>query len=126
MAKFGQLYLWFVVIVSLLAGLPRLIVSRRFAQLQMMRMRQKSSGVRSRIMSLVVLAGGLLFGTLYFTRWGHEVWVLIAVVFSLLSAAEFFFQAQFPTEESLIFQNRLLGILYLGLAASALVMVRRA
>jgi len=126
LAKFGQLYLWFVVIVSLLAGLPRLIVSRRFAQLQMMRMRQKSSGVRSRIMSLVVLAGGLLFGTLYFTRWGHEVWVLIAVVFSLLSAAEFFFQAQFPTEESLIFQNRLLGILYLGLAASALVMVRRA
>jgi hypothetical protein len=50
---------------------------------------------------------------------------VIGTVFSLLSAAEAFFQAQFPTMDALVFQSRLLGILYLGLAAAAYVMLGR-
>ena len=36
-----------------------------------------------------------------------------------------FFQAQYPTLEALVFQSRLLGILYLGLAAASYVMLAR-
>ncbi len=74
----------------------------------------------------MVVVAVIGFVGLYFTRWGHEVWIKIAVIFSLLSAGEFFFQAQYPGMESLVFQNRLLGILYVGLAAAAYILLRRA
>ena len=35
-------------------------------------------------------------------------------------------EEHFPTLEALVFQSRLLGILYLGLAAASYVMLRRA
>lgn len=125
MAKFGHLYIWFVIIVAGIAGLPRLLLSRRFAELQQAKLRQKNSIARSRVMSLVVFLVVLIFAGMYFTRWRHEVWIAIAIVFSLLSSAEFFFQAQYPGLESLVFQNRLLGILYLGLSIASYVMLSR-
>jgi len=125
LAKFGHLYIWFVVIVAGVAGLPRLLLSRRIAELQQAKLRERKSIVRSRNMSLLILAVVIGFSGLYFTRWGHEVWIEIAIVFSLLSSAEFFFQAQFPSLEALIFQNRLLGILYLGLSVGSYLMLSR-
>ena len=125
MVKFGQLYIWFVIIVAGIAGLPRLLLSRRFAELQQAKLRERKSIVRSRRMSLIILIVVVAFAGVYFTRWGHEVWILIAIIFSLLSSAEFFFQAQFPSLESLVFQNRLLGILYLGLSIGSYVMLSR-
>ena len=125
MAKFGHLYIWFVVIVAGIAGLPRLLLSRRFAELQQAKLREGKSLMRSRILSLVTLFMAAVFVGLYFSPWGHQVWIVIAIVFSLLSAAEFFFQAQFPSLESLIFQNRMLGILYLGLSIGSFVMLSR-
>lgn len=125
MAKFGHLYIWFVIIVAGLAGLPRLLLSRRFAELQQAKLQQKNSITRSRMMSLVVFLVVLVFAAMYFTRWKHEVWIAIAIIFSLLSSAEFFFQAQFPQLESLVFQNRLLGILYLGLSVASYLMLSR-
>jgi hypothetical protein len=125
LAKFGHLYIWFVVIVAGIAGLPRLLLSRRFAELQQEKLRQPKSVARSRTMSLIILAVVVGFAVLYFTPWGHEIWIEIAVIFSLLSAAEFFFQAQFPSLEALIFQNRLLGILYLGLSVGSYLMLSR-
>ncbi len=125
MAKFGHLYIWFVIIVAGIAGLPRLLLSRRFAELQQAKLKQKNSIARSRTMSLVVFIVVIIFAGMYFTRWRHEVWIEIAIAFSLLSAAEFFFQAQFPNLEALIFQNRLLGILYLGLSVASYLMLSR-
>lgn len=125
MAKFGHLYIWFVIIVAGIAGLPRLLLSRRFAELQRAKLQQKNSIARSRTMSLVVFCVVLVFAGMYFTRWKHEGWIAIAIAFSLLSSAEFFFQAQFPNVEALTFQNRLLGILYLGLSAASYLMLSR-
>lgn len=123
MAEFGRVYIWFVVIVAALAGIPRLLLSRRFAELQRTKLQQKNSLVRSRNMSLVLAFIVIIFAGLYFTPWGHKVWIEIAVLFSLLSAAEFFFQARFNSMEALIFQNRLLGILYLGLSVGSYIML---
>lgn len=114
-----------MIFVSGIAGLPRLLLSRRFAELQHAKLSQKGSIRRSRMMSLVVFVVVLIFAGMYFTRWRHEAWIAIAIIFSLLSSAEFFFQAQFPTVESLLFQNRLLGILYLGLCAASFVLLTR-
>lgn len=119
------MYIWFVIIVAGLAGLPRLLLSRRFAELQLAKLREKNSVKRSRLMSLFVFFVVLVFTAMYFTRWRHEAWIAIAIVFSLLSSAEFFFQAQFPELESLVFQNRLLGILYLGLSAASYLLLAR-
>lgn len=125
MAKLGHLYIWFVIVVAAIAGLPRLLLSRRFAELQQAKLKQQKSIARSRNMSIMILVLVAIFASLYFTPWGHQAWIAIAIIFSLLSAAEFFFQSQFPSLEALIFQNRLLGILYVGLSAGSYLMLSR-
>jgi hypothetical protein len=120
----GKYYIWFVVIVAGLAGAIRVLLPRRFAELQQERLRTRPLS-RERIKSLMFLAVGAIFGAIYLLPWGHQGWVAIGAVFSVLSAAEYFFQSQYRTLDALIFQSRLLGILYLGLAAASYVMLSR-
>lgn len=122
MAKY---YIWFVVIVAGLAGVIRILLPRRFAELQLERFKATNALTRARWRSLLFVVMGLIFGSLYFLPWGHQSWIVIGTIFSLLGAAETFFQAQFPTLEALVFQSRLLGILYLGLAAASYVILAR-
>jgi hypothetical protein len=121
----GRYYIWFVVVVTGLAGLPRLLLARRFAELQLAKLQQKSKIVTARTMSLVFLSGALLLTAAYFTPWGHQVWPLIGVIFSLLSALEFFLESLVPTLDNLVFQKRLMGILYLGLSVGSFFMLSR-
>jgi uncharacterized membrane protein YdbT with pleckstrin-like domain len=122
----AKYYIWFVVVVAGLAGVIRILLPRRFAELQLERFRAKNALTRARWRSLIFVIMGLVFGSLYFLPWGHQSWIVIGTIFSLLGAAETFFQAQFPTLDALIFQSRLLGILYLGLAAASYVILARA
>jgi hypothetical protein len=122
----AKYYLWFVIVVAGLAGIARVLLPRRFAELQLERFRAKNALGRARIRSLIFAVVGIFFGMLYFLPWGHQSWVVVGTIFSLLSAVEIFFQAQFPTLEALTFQSRLLGILYLGLAAACYVILARA
>jgi hypothetical protein len=120
----GKYYIWFVVIVAGLAGAIRVLLPRRFAELQLEWLR-RSAPQKAKMRALLFFAVGVLFGALYLIPWGRQAWVVIGTLFSFLSAAEIFFQAQYPTLDALIFQSRLLGILYLGLAAGSYVMLSR-
>lgn len=120
----GRFYIWFVVIVAGVAGAIRVLLPRRFAELQIERLRNKSLS-RERLKALVFFGVGVIFGCMYFLPWGRQAWIAIGVVFSFLSAAECYFQARFRTLEALVFQSRLLGILYLGLCAGSVVMLTR-
>jgi hypothetical protein len=120
----GRYYIWFVVVVAGLAGAIRVLLPRRFAEQQVERMRQRSI-IQERARSLLFLLVAAVFGAIYYLPWGHQVWVAIGVVFSLISAAESFFQSRFRSLDALIFQSRLLGILYLGLAAGSYVLLSR-
>lgn len=120
----GKFYIWFVVIVAGLAGAIRVLLPLRFAELQVERLRHRTVA-RERAKSLLFAVVGVIFGAIYFLPWGRQGWVAIGVVFSFLSAAECFFQAQYRSLDALIFQSRLLGILYLGLAAASYVMLAR-
>ncbi|MBZ5490633.1 MAG: hypothetical protein LAO76_06850 [Acidobacteriia bacterium] len=121
----GKYYIWFVVVVAGLAGLIRLLLPRRFAELQLERFKAANAISKAKMRSLLFLAVGVVFGGIYFLPWGHQSWIVIGTVFSILSAAEAYFQAQFPTLEALVFQSRLMGILYLGLAAGSYVMLKK-
>ena len=121
----GKYYIWFVVVVAGLAGLIRLLLPRRFAELQLERFKAVNAISKAKMRSLLFLAVGVVFGGIYFLPWGHQSWIVIGTVFSGLSAAEAYFQAQFPTLEALVFQSRLLGILYLGLAAGSYVILKK-
>ncbi len=120
----GKYYIWFVVIVAGLAGAIRLLLPRRFAELQAERLRQRPVS-RERAKSLIFLVVGLIFGAIYLVPWLRQAWMAIGTIFSFISAAECFFQAQFPTFDALVFQSRLTGILYLGLAAGSYLMLSR-
>ncbi len=122
----ARYYIWFVVVVAGLAGLVRVLLPRRFAELQMERFRAANAINRARLRALLFVVVGVIFGSLYFLPWGHQTWIIIGTIFSLLSAGETFFQAQYPTLEALVFQSRLLGILYLGLAAASYVILKKA
>jgi hypothetical protein len=119
-----------VIVTAALAALPRLLLAKRLAELQHAKLQKKSSFLRSRKMSLLLLASIAVAGVGYFLYWyvfghGHELWLDVAIVYCALVLAEFFFQARFPALDSLIFQNRLLGILYLGLSIGSYVLLRR-
>ncbi len=118
-------YIWFVVIVAGLAGIIRVLLPQRFAELQMERFRAANAIPKARRRSVLFLGVGILFGSLYFFPWGHQSWIILGTIFSVLSAAEIYFQAKYPTLEALVFQSRLLGILYLGLAAASYVLLAR-
>lgn len=113
-----------MVIVAGLAGGVRVLLPRRFAEMQAERLRKRPVS-RERAKSLVFLTVGAVFGLIYLTRWGRQAWVAIGTIFSFISAAECFFQAEFPSVDALIFQSRLLGILYLGLAAGSYLLLPR-
>jgi hypothetical protein len=121
----GKYYIWFVVVVAGLAGLIRLLLPRPFAELQLKRLNAANAISKAKMRSLLFLAVGVVFGGIYFLPWGHQSWIMIGTVFSIVSAAEAYFQAQFPTLEALVFQSRLLGILYLGLAAGSYVILKK-
>lgn len=121
----GKYYIWFVVIVAGIAGAIRVLLPRRFAELQLVNLRKTAALSRARFKASMFLAVAVLFGVLYLSSWGHQAWVLIGTIFSFLSAAEVFFQAKYQSLDALIFQSRLLGILYLGLAAGSYVMLSR-
>ena len=121
----GKFYIWFVVIVAGLAGLIRVLLPRRFAELQAQKLTTPGSLSRARFRSLIFLAVGLVFGSLYFLPWGHQAWIVTGTIFSVLSAAECFLQARFPTLDALIFMSRFFGILYTGLAAGSYLILPR-
>jgi len=126
----GRFYLWFVIVTAALAALPRLLLANRLAELQQAKLQKKPSVLRSRKVSLFLFASIVVSGVLYYVFWhmfwrSHELWLDVAIVYSALVTAEFFFQARFPKLDSLIFQNRLLGILYLGLSIASYVLLRR-
>jgi hypothetical protein len=120
----GKYYIWFVVIVAGLAGAIRVLLPRRFAELQQERLRNRSLS-RERWKSLLFLGVGAVFGGVYLAPWGRQSWVAIGAIFSVLSAVESFFQVQYRSLDALIFQSRLLGILYLGLAAASYLILSR-
>ena len=120
----GKYYIGFVIVIAGLAGAIRLLLPRRFAELQQERLRNRSLR-RERLKSLLFLSVGIIFGGVYLTRWGRQGWVAIGAIFSFLSAAESFFQAQYRSLDALVFQSRLLGILYLGLSAASCVILSR-
>ena len=121
----ARYYIWFVVVVSGVAGLPRILLARRFAELQLAKLQQKSKAASARTMGIGFLCGTLLLAAAYFTPWGHQIWLIIAVIFSLLSGIEFFLESLVPTLDNMVFQKRLIGILYLGLSVGSFFMLPR-
>jgi hypothetical protein len=107
-----------------MAGAIRLLMPRRFAELQQQRM-NKTTPAGSLARSMLFVGVGIVFGALYFTSFGHQTWVGIGTIFSFLSAGEAILQTQFRSLDALIYQSRLLGILYLGLAAGSYVIASR-
>ena len=73
----GKYYIWFVVIVAGLAGAIRLVLPRRFAELQLERFRAANAIAKAKIRSVIFLAVGLVFGGIYFVPWGHQIWIII-------------------------------------------------
>jgi len=120
----GKYYIWFVVILAGMAGAIRLLMPGRFAEMQQQRMK-KTSRTWAWVRSLMFVGVGLIFGAIYMAPEGHQTFVAIGTIFAFLGAGESLLQIQFSSLDSLIFQSRLLGILYLGLAAGSYVIVSR-
>ena len=117
--------MWFVVAVAGLAGVVRVLLPQRLAELQLERFRAVNALAKARRRSVLFVVMAAVFGAFYFMPWGRQAWIAVGAIFPLLGGVETFFQAKYPTLDALVFQSRLLGILYLGLAAASYVLLKR-
>src|SRR5260370_8117793 len=97
--------MWFVVIVAGLAGAIRVLLPRRFAELQQQRLRDKPVS-RERLKSLVFLLVGAVFAGIYFMPWGHQAWLAIGAIFPSSGPPKVFSPPPSPTHVPLFFHIR--------------------
>jgi hypothetical protein len=123
LAKLAHLYPWFILVMAAIAGLSKLLLAKRVATVMHMRLQQPNAARRLMIGAGLTAFSAILFIPLYL--WRRDVWLLLAVVYTFLLSAEFFFQSRYRDIDSLVFQNLVLGVLYTTLAISTYVLAIR-
>ncbi len=125
MDKFARYYAWFLLFVTAVPALLRLLQTRQVAELVNERMQDLKRRTRSRKVGIWSVAGSFVLLPVY-VLYSHQAWILLALVVGVLTGAEMIGNAAHPEPGSLVRQNRLFGALYALTAAFILVwLIRR-
>ncbi len=125
MDKFARYYAWFLLFVTAVPALLRLLQTRQVADLVSERMQDLKRRARSRKVGIWSVAGSFVLLPVY-VLYSHQAWILLALVVGVLTGAEMIGNAARPEPGSLVRQNRLFGALYALTAAFILVwLIRR-
>lgn len=111
MDKFGRWYIWFLLFVTALPALLRLLQTRRVAEMVSERMQDLKKRSRSRLFGIASVAGAFVLLPVYFL-YSRQAWLIIAFVVGILTGVEMIGNAARPEPESLVRQNRIFGWLY--------------
>ena len=125
MDKFARYYAYFLLFVTAVPALMRLMVPGRVAVLTSERMANPKTRARYRWIGIasVVLSTGAAVA--YFIFWRHQVWLGLAAVVGLLSGAEMMGNTSDPAPASLTRQNILFGVLYAAAAVATYFLLLR-
>ncbi len=111
MDKFGRYYAWFLLLVTALPALMRLLQTRQVAELVSVRLQDDQKRARSRKIGMVSAAASLVLIPVYFL-YSRQAWIAMAFVVGVLTGVEMVGNAARPDPASLTRQNRIFGALY--------------
>lgn len=116
MNRYERVYAWLLLVVTILPAIVRVLRPVELARLTWQRYEKAST--RKRYLWLGLIYMGLALGLLplYYLFWRHQRWVLLAFVYSVVSAGEFIWNARARSVERLTGQNRIFGGLYAMIA----------
>lgn len=122
MRRYDRIYEWLLLVVTVLPAIVRIF---RPADLAHIAWKRYESGMGRKRYLLVGIGYLLLaFGVLplYYVYWRQQRWVLLAFIYSLVSAGEFILNARANSLLKLTSQNRVFGALYavIGIATALL------
>ena len=122
-----RIYAWFLLIVTALPAIARLLRPRELARITLMRYQDAKRRKRARIGGLIYL-GLSLFAIPFLLRaeMRQQRWLIMAVLVGAISALEFLLSSRHSDEEALTRQNRLFGGIFAAVAiAVALLLFTR-
>jgi len=116
LTKYERTYAWLLLIVTVLPAIVRLARPYDLAKVTWERYEKLKSRRRYLIIGAgyMVLALGLL--PMYYVFWRQQRWVLLAFVYSLVSAGEFILNARADSVLKLAQQNKVFAGLYTMIA----------
>ena len=122
MRRYDRIYEWLLLVVTVLPAIVRIFRPADLAQIAWKRYETGMGRRRYLLVGIgyVMLAFGLL--PLYYLYWRQQRWVLLAFIYSLVSAGEFILNARADSIAKLTRQNRIFGALYavVGIATALL------
>ncbi len=124
MDKFGRYYAWFLLFVTLVPALMRLLQTRAIAEMVSERLQDLKKRSRSRTTGIVSVAGSFVLPPIYLL-YSRQAWLIIAFVVGVLTGIEMIGNAARPEPASLVRQNRIFGWLYAFIAVGIFVWLVR-
>lgn len=122
-----HIYAWFLLAVTVLPALARIVKPRELARIILVRYQNPKRRKRARIGGFIFIALCVVLGpVLLMSPQRQQRWLIIAVLVILVSAIEFVMNSRSFNEEALTRQNRIFGGVYTSLAiAIALLLLTR-
>lgn len=115
MDKFGRYYAWFLLVAVGLPAVVRLFTPRQFAQMTCARIADEKKRNRHRWLGWASILGSFVLVPVWI-YYSHARWIIVAFIIGIITGIEMVGNAARPSEESLMLQSRMFGVLYLACA----------
>jgi hypothetical protein len=122
-----RIYAWFLLIVTVLPAVARLLRPVELARIVLVRYQDPKRRKRARIGGIAYLViSVVIIPFLLLAKLHQERWLVMAVLVGMVSAIEFLMNSRVFSEDVLARQNRLFGGVYASMAiATALLLFTR-
>jgi hypothetical protein len=119
-----RIYAWFLLIVTALPALARLVRPRELARIVLARYQNPKRRKRAFVGGTIYLALSA-FAIVFIVRerMQHERWLIMAVLVGMVSALEFVLNSRALNEEVLSRQNSMFGGAYAALAIATILLI---
>lgn len=125
MDKFGRYYAWFLLLVTVIPALMRLLQTRQVAEVVSVRLQDRKKRARTRMLGIGSVAGSFILLSIYIF-YSRQAWIMMALVVGIITGVEMAGNAARPEPANLVRQNRVFGVLYALTAAGIMAwLIRR-
>ncbi len=112
-----RIYAWFLLVVTVVPAVARLLKPRELARITLMRYQNPKRRKRARIGGIIYLAlTTLAIPFLWLSPYRQQRWLIVALLAIAVSALEFVLDSRLFNEEALARQNRYFGGIYAAMA----------
>jgi len=119
-----RIYAWFLLVVTALPAIARLVRPRELARIVLLRYQDPRRRKRARIGGLIYLGLSLIaIGFVVRQHLRQERWLIMAVLVGMVSAFEFVLNSRAFNEETLARQNRMFGGAYAALSIATILLI---